>query len=57
MLAGQHADYLEQTLNDYRLGKRKNPIMGTFAKALTREEIRALARYFAEQPCLTTPEL
>ncbi|MDP9197823.1 MAG: c-type cytochrome [Pseudomonadota bacterium] len=56
-LAGQHADYLEQTLNDYRLGKRKNPIMGTFAKALTREEIRALSRYFAEQPGLTTPEL
>ena len=56
-LAGQHADYLEQTLNDYRLGKRKNPIMGTFAKALTREEIRALSEYFSQQPGLTTPVL
>jgi cytochrome c553 len=57
MLAGQHADYLEQTLNDYRLGKRTNPVMGSFAKALTREEIRALSEYFAQQPGLTTPEL
>jgi cytochrome c553 len=56
-LAGQHADYLEQTLNDYRLGKRTNPIMATFAKALTREEIRALSKYFAQQPGLTTPQL
>ncbi|HUG02951.1 MAG TPA: c-type cytochrome [Steroidobacteraceae bacterium] len=56
-LAGQHADYLEQTLNDYRLGKRTNPIMGTFAKALTREEIRMLSRYYSQQPGLTTPQL
>jgi cytochrome c553 len=56
-LAGQHADYLEQTLNDYRLGKRTNPIMATFAKALTREEIRSLSKYFAQQPGLTTPQL
>ena len=56
-LAGQHADYLEQTLNDYRLGKRTNPIMGTFAKALTRDEIRALSRYYSQQPGLTTPQL
>jgi cytochrome c553 len=26
-IGGQHADYLAQALNDYRLGKRKNPIM------------------------------
>jgi len=56
-LAGQYADYLEQTLNDYRLGKRTNPIMGSFAQQLTREEIRALSEYFSQQPGLTTPEL
>jgi cytochrome c553 len=56
-LAGQHADYLERTLNDYRLGKRTNPIMGTFAKALTRDDIRALAAYFSKQAGLTTPQL
>lgn len=56
-LAGQHADYLEQTLNDYRLGKRTNPIMGTFARQLTRDDIKALADYFSRQPGLSTPQL
>ena len=30
-LSGQHADYLEHTLNDYRSGARKNGIMAPFA--------------------------
>jgi len=55
-LSGQHADYLAQALNDYRLGKRQNPIMASFAKALTAEEIKALAVYFSKQPGLTTPQ-
>ena len=55
-LAGQHADYLEQALNDYRRGRRKNPIMNPFAKALTREEIAAISAYYARQPGLSTPE-
>lgn len=54
-LAGQHADYLAQALNDYRLGKRRNPIMGMFAKELSRDDIRALAAYFAAQPGLAMP--
>jgi cytochrome c553 len=56
-LAGQHADYLAQALDDYRTGKRQNPIMGTFAQQLTREDIAALAAYFAKQPGLATPKL
>lgn len=56
-LAGQHADYLAQALNDYRLGKRKNPIMSTFAQQLTRDDIAALAEYFSRQPGLSTPQL
>lgn len=55
-LAGQHADYLAQALNDYRLGKRRNPIMGTFAQQLTREDIDALAKYYSKQPGLSTPK-
>ena len=46
-LAGQHADYLAQALNDYRLGKRKNAIMAPFAQQLTREDIAALAKFFS----------
>jgi len=56
-LAGQHADYLAQALNDYRLGKRQNPVMGTFASQLTRDDIQALAAYFSRQSGLGTPKL
>jgi len=56
-IGGQHADYLAQALNDYRLGKRKNAIMAPFAQQLTREDIAALAAYFSKQPGLVTPEL
>ncbi len=55
-LGGQHADYLAQALNDYRLGKRKNPVMAPFALQLTREDIAALAEFFSAQPGLETPE-
>ena len=55
-LAGQHADYLAQALNDYRLGKRQNPIMNPFAGQLTRDDIDAIARYFSQQPGLHTPK-
>lgn len=56
-LAGQHADYLAQALNDYRLGKRQNAVMGPFATTLTRQDIEALADYFSKQPGLQTPRL
>lgn len=54
-LAGQHADYLMQALNDYRLAKRKNPIMGAFAGELKPEDIQAIAAYFSSQPGLSLP--
>jgi len=54
-LAGQHADYLAQALNDYRLGKRRNPIMGPMAAQLSQDDIHALAKYFSGQPGLETP--
>jgi cytochrome c553 len=54
-LAGQHADYIEQALREYRKGGRKNPIMGTFANQIKEEDIRVLARYYAKQtPTLET---
>lgn len=55
-LAGQYADYLAQALNDYRHGKRQNPIMGTFASQLSPDDIRALALFFAAQSGLETPK-
>jgi cytochrome c553 len=55
-LAGQHADYITQALNDYRLGKRKNVLMQPFAQQLSQDDIRALAKFFSAQKGLGTPK-
>jgi cytochrome c553 len=56
-LAGQHADYLERALLDYKKGGRKNQIMGTFATQIQDSDIRALAEYYARQrPALQTKD-
>ncbi len=49
VLAGQHEDYLVAALNQYKSGKRKNAIMKGFAAALSPEDIRNLAAYFAAE--------
>ena len=56
-LAGQHADYLERALRDYRDGGRKNAVMGGFAAQLTDQDIKEMAEYYAQQrPGLSTPK-
>lgn len=49
-IAGQHRDYLEHSLLDYRADRRKNLIMGPQAKMLSRQDIRNLAAYYASLP-------
>lgn len=52
-LAGQNPQYLVRTLLDYKSGHRANDAakgMRAFAKRLTRSEIDALARYYADLP-------
>ena len=50
VLAGQHPDYLEQALNSYRNGRRKNAVMGGMAASLTSDaDVELLAEYFAHQ--------
>jgi cytochrome c553 len=50
VLAGQHADYLEQALTTYRNGRRKNVVMDSMAQLLTTDEdVRIAADYFAKQ--------
>jgi cytochrome c553 len=54
-LSGQHADYLEHIMNDYRFGARKNGIMAPFASQLKPEEVKQVAEYYARQkPALKT---
>ena len=48
-LAGQHADYLQKALADYRSGRRTNPIMAGFAAPLTDQDIMDLAAWYASQ--------
>ncbi len=50
VLAGQHADYLEQALTAYRNGRRKNVVMDGMAQLLTSDEdVKIAAAYFADQ--------
>jgi len=59
ILAGQHADFLAQALRAYQRGAdgapasanvRKNAIMGTFAKQLSRQDIQNVSAWLAAQP-------
>src|ERR1700734_630662 len=50
VLAGQHEDYLQQALDSYRNGRRKNVVMDSMAKLLLSEEdVKIAAAYFADQ--------
>lgn len=48
-LAGQHYDYLVKTLNDYKSGARKNPIMAPQAANLSNRDIADLAAFYSQQ--------
>jgi cytochrome c553 len=56
-LAGQHADYLEQSLVQYKRGDRKGPdaiAMQAQLMAVSDEDLAAIAAYYAEQSGLNT---
>jgi cytochrome c553 len=56
-LASQQASYLEQALDEYKSGERKNAIMGTFVPSLSAQDIATIADYYAGQsPGLKTLE-
>ena len=46
-LAGQHEDYLVNSLMGYRDGKRGDPVMMPMAANLSDQDIKLLARYYA----------
>jgi cytochrome c553 len=48
-LAGQHGDYLENALHEYKNGARKDPVMSAQAAGLSQQEILDLAAYFSSQ--------
>ncbi|MES2182495.1 MAG: c-type cytochrome [Pseudomonadota bacterium] len=48
-LAAQHPEYLEKQLADFKSGKRANAVMSGMAAALSPEDMKNLAAYFASQ--------
>lgn len=52
-LAGQHQNYLEKAMRDYRGGQRTNPIMSGFAASLTDSDIADISAWYASQKGLT----
>ena len=53
-LGGQHEAYLAIQLRAFRSGERKNAVMNGMAAQLSDSDIDELARYYAEQPWVTT---
>ena len=57
-LAGQYQDYLLHSLKGYRDGERKNAVMAGQVTGLTDAQLKALARYYANQEsALYTPAM
>ena len=53
-IAGQHPSYLEKQLTQFKNGERSDPIMIGMVAALSEQDIKDLAAYFAAQEA--TPE-
>jgi cytochrome c553 len=49
ILAGQHAEYLAKQLQEFKAGKRANPIMLGFASALSEDDMRNAAAFYASK--------
>jgi len=52
-LAGQNASYIQAQLEDFKAGKRQNPIMSGQAQNLSAQDIQDVAAYFAGQTAQT----
>lgn len=54
ILAGQHEDYLKETLRAYKSGDRKNAIMKAQAANLSDKDIEDIAAFLSKQSGLRT---
>ncbi len=55
-LAGQYPDYLVRALQDYKSGKRKNPIMAGIIAGVNEADFEAIALFFSRQQGLCTTD-
>ena len=49
ILASQYPDYIVHALNDYKSGKRKNPIMSGVIAGIDAKDFAAIAEFFGQQ--------
>ena len=49
IIAGQHPEYLQRQLQDFKSGKRNNPIMKGFAGTLSDEDMKNVAAFYASK--------
>jgi cytochrome c553 len=49
ILQGQHPEYLHKQLTEFKSGKRKNAVMAGMVAALTDEDMRHLAAFYASK--------
>lgn len=50
ILAGQHADFLYQSMKDYQDGTRDNAVMSGQLQGLSDRDLRDMAAFYASQP-------
>ena len=50
ILQGQHPEYLVKQLIEFKSGKRKNAIMAGMAAALSEEDMKHIAAFYASKP-------
>ncbi len=48
-LAGQHPQYIEKQLKDFKAGNRTDPLMAPMAMPLSEQDVADLAAYFSSQ--------
>jgi cytochrome c553 len=49
IIAGQHPEYLQRQLQDFKSGQRNNPIMKGFAGALSDDDMKNVAAFYASK--------
>ncbi len=53
ILAGQYGNYLVRAMQGYQTGKRKNPIMQSMLKDMSKQDLKDISAYFAYMKGLT----
>jgi cytochrome c553 len=49
IIAGQHPEYLVKQLQEFKSGKRKNPVMLGFATTLSEDDMKNVAAFYASK--------